>query len=144
MTLKTALALILINSTGALVDADELICLSDNVYHEARGETQEGQIAVAYVTINRVGDGRFGETICEVVYEDGQFSWTDDGEKKIGEKLAYLNAMRTAIAAIDGSVDDPTFGATYYYNPKAAKPRWARKFTESAVIGAHRFMRDEG
>ena len=32
----------------------ELGCLVENVYHEARGEDDSGQAAVAHVTLNRV------------------------------------------------------------------------------------------
>jgi spore germination cell wall hydrolase CwlJ-like protein len=42
-------------------------CLARNIYHEAAGEPEEGKVAVAMVTINRMKDGRFGKTICDVV-----------------------------------------------------------------------------
>ena len=47
-----------------------------NIYHEARGEVTEGQIAVAQVTVNRAKDKRWPDTICGVVYQSKQFSWT--------------------------------------------------------------------
>ena len=42
-------------------------CLARNIYYEAGSEPEEGKVAVAMVTINRVRDGRFGKTICSVV-----------------------------------------------------------------------------
>ena len=42
-------------------------CLAHNIYYEAASEPEEGKVAVAMVTINRMKDGRFGKTICEVV-----------------------------------------------------------------------------
>jgi hypothetical protein len=42
-------------------------CLTRNIYFEARGESEEGKVAVGIVTINRVRDGRFGNSICAVV-----------------------------------------------------------------------------
>jgi spore germination cell wall hydrolase CwlJ-like protein len=42
-------------------------CLAKNIYYEAGSEPEEGKVAVAMVTINRVRDGRFGKTICSVV-----------------------------------------------------------------------------
>jgi hypothetical protein len=42
-------------------------CLTRNIYFEANGESEEGKVAVGIVTINRVRDGRFGNTICAVV-----------------------------------------------------------------------------
>lgn len=51
-----------INITNKDVD-----CLAKNIYYEAGGEPEEGKVAVAMVTINRVRDGRFGKSICSVV-----------------------------------------------------------------------------
>ena len=42
-------------------------CLARNIYYEAGGESEEGKVAVAIVTINRVKDGRFDKSICGVV-----------------------------------------------------------------------------
>ena len=67
-------------------------CLADNIYFEARNQGFAGWVAVAQVTLNRVRDDRFPNTICEVVkqgltYESGfpirdkcQFSWYCDGK----------------------------------------------------------------
>ena len=42
-------------------------CLAENMYFEAAYEPKVGQIAVAFVTINRVKSGRFEHDICGVV-----------------------------------------------------------------------------
>ena len=44
------------NATGKLSkqEKEQLYCLSQNVYFEARGENTAGQLAVAMVTMNRV------------------------------------------------------------------------------------------
>ena len=42
-------------------------CLARNIYYEAGGEPEEGKVAVGIVTINRVKDGRFSNSICGVV-----------------------------------------------------------------------------
>ena len=47
---------------------DEAFCLAQNVYFETRNQPR-GQMAVISVTVNRVNDGRFPNTICGVVYE---------------------------------------------------------------------------
>ena len=43
---------------------DEATCLAQNVYHEAKNQPQVGQMAVMSVTLNRVSDDRFPDTIC--------------------------------------------------------------------------------
>lgn len=60
------------------VSGTELACLEKNIYNEARGEIDEGQLAVAFVTIARALSGKFPSTICGVVYQNRQFSWTFD------------------------------------------------------------------
>ena len=41
-----------------------LLCLSMNVFHEAKNQSVEGQIAVAEVVMNRVADTRYPNTVC--------------------------------------------------------------------------------
>ena len=49
------------------ITSKDIDCLAKNIYYEAGGEPEEGKVAVAMVTINRVRDGRFGKTVCAVV-----------------------------------------------------------------------------
>ena len=57
----------------------DLECLAKNIYFEARGESHKGKIAVAQVTLNRViHSSEFNKTICGVVYQKDQFSWTSN------------------------------------------------------------------
>ena len=48
-------------------------CLARNIYFEAGGESEEGKAAVGIVTVNRVKDGNFGQTICAVVNQRTMF-----------------------------------------------------------------------
>ncbi|WP_419584734.1 cell wall hydrolase, partial [Thiolapillus sp.] len=54
----------------------DIECLAQNIYHEARGEPVAGQVAVAYVVLNRVARQIRGTDVCEVVWAPHQFSWT--------------------------------------------------------------------
>ena len=49
------------------ISSKDVDCLAKNIYYEAGSEPEEGKVAVAMVTINRVRDGRFGRTVCSVV-----------------------------------------------------------------------------
>lgn len=53
-------------ATPFLSDKD-VECMAKNIFYEAGGESREGKIAVAQVTLNRAQDPRFGKTVCEVV-----------------------------------------------------------------------------
>ena len=102
---KILLVLLLI---GFDAYGNERECLAENVYFEARGQGQAGWVAVAQVTLNRVQDTRFPNTICEVVkqgltYESGhpiknkcQFSWYCDGKSdkvKILKVYSEINEL---------------------------------------------------
>ena len=110
----------------------ELNCLIKNVYHEARGESAEGQVAVATVTLNRVKHPKYPKSICGVVYQKSQFSWT------IGYRATKINAkewMNSVNAAIK-SLEYSDLKATHYHN-KTVHPNW--KLRKVAVIGNHIF-----
>jgi len=47
----------------------EMMCLAENIYFEARAEGIEGKAAVANVTRNRVVSAKFPNSYCGVVYQ---------------------------------------------------------------------------
>lgn len=138
---EVVLAISLTMQGDVSIPPQDMVCMARNIYHEARGESRIGQLAVGYVTLNRVGKDGFGETVCEVVYQDSQFSWTDDQPDAIFDDWdAYTDAMQVAATVFRKTEPDPSLGATYYYNPDKASPSWGRQFTQLAIIGDHRFM----
>ncbi len=52
---------------------EERQLLARVVWVESRGECDEGQQAVAEVVLNRLASGRYGETLSNVIYGEGQF-----------------------------------------------------------------------
>ena len=122
------------------VHKTDLNCLAHNIYHEARGETVEGQIAVALVTTNRVLSGLFENTICGVVYAKQQFSWTQDPTKRVVDAKAFKTAKEIAAAVLNQSVHLPDFTALYFHN-KTVKPQWRKNKQLVAKIGNHVFYK---
>ena len=59
----------------------EYRCMLWNLMHEARGEGTEGMLAVANVVANRVLSDKYPSTVCGVVLQKNQFSWTRDKTK---------------------------------------------------------------
>ena len=57
------------------LDVDQVHCLAKNIYFEARGESMQGKIAVASVTMNRVHNARFPDTVCGVVEQAIYSRW---------------------------------------------------------------------
>ena len=129
--------------------------LALNVYHESKGESELGQRAVAYVTLNRVNDPQYPDDVCKVVHQavrssDGtpvlhqcQFSWYCDGRSdEPVDKEAYAQAKFVASVVINtyGNSFDPTMGATMYHND-SVNPGWSDAFDQTTRIENHIFYR---
>ncbi|MFR3569302.1 cell wall hydrolase [Paeniclostridium sordellii] len=115
---------------------DELYLLSKLVSSEARGESYEGQVAVAAVVINRVLDPRFPDDIKEVIYQRNAFSVVNNGEIY---KEPTDSAYKAAREALYGS--DPTRGAIYFWNPDIATCNWIKTLDPYKRIGNHVFAK---
>ena len=122
------------------VHKTDLNCLAQNIYHEARGEPIEGQIAVALVVTNRVISGLFQNTVCGVVYAKEQFSWTQDSTKTIVDAKAFKVAKEIAAGVLDQSIHLPDFTALYFHN-RTVRPQWRKTKLLVAQIGNHVFYK---
>lgn len=126
-------------SSSAIADTKSVLCLAKNIYYEARGEPHQGKLAVAQVTLNRVNDERFASTICGVVYQPYQFSWTKERNLKVVDKQAWQESLEIATTAINSGLDSMAdFNAMYFHSTKV-KPRW--KLRKVAKIGNHVFYK---
>jgi len=129
---------------------NDLQCLAENIYFEARGEPLEGQYAVAEVTLNRTQAQHFPHTVCAVVHEMrwdpsrkrtvADFSWTELGGLSPQDGPAWKRAMTVATAVYDDVHDPIAPGALFYHSTKV-RPGWARTRTAIATIGNHIFYR---
>ena len=130
--------------------ADDLQCLAENVYFEARGEPLAGQYAVAEVTLNRTHARNFPRTICAVVHETrwdpvrrrhtADFSWTELGALTPEDGPAWKQALMVASAAYD-DLSPPLVPEALYYHATSVRPDWARSRRAVATIGNHIFYR---
>ena len=129
----------------------EIDCLARNVYYEARGESQQGQLAVAQVTLNRVESDQFPNTICGVVNErykvnDAevcQFSWRCDPNANPNLIVSESNPIyQIAWQAIQ---QHPTMDVvthdTYWFHATYVKPKWRKLKQRVAQIDLHLFYR---
>ncbi len=118
---------------------NDTVCLIKNIYHEARGEGVEGMQAVALVTLNRAKQQ--DKTVCEVVYQHKQFSWTNTTKGRNKPLTSNVNEIyAVATQAMTGTLDDFTGGATHYHT-KAVKPVWRKALDKVAVINNHIFYK---
>lgn len=131
-------------------------CLALNIYHEARGEGLEGQVAVGMTTINRVLSKKFPNSICGVVkqtkvtskkkYRLCQFSWYCDYKSDVPKnKEAWENAQMVAEALLhkESAVGDLT-ESSLYYTRCDIRPKWTRNLKPTRKIGEHCFYTYHG
>ena len=143
--------------------ADESYCLAENVYHEARNQPKVGQMAVMSVTLNRVNDPRYPNTICGVTKQGPtrpswkdetvmipikhrcQFSWYCEGKSdRIHDMETFNSIYLFTSGLVDGTITllDVTDGATHYH-ADYVEPDWAKTKTKTIEIEDHIFYRWE-
>jgi spore germination cell wall hydrolase CwlJ-like protein len=106
-----------------------IICMARNIYHEARGESTQGKIAVANVTMNRAKSYKYPNDICSVMYQRGHggcaFSWTCNNRNKysnINNEL-FRESIKIAENVISGKEKDVTGGAEFFHASWGKKHR---------------------
>ena len=100
-----------------------LLCLTLAIYHEARSEPIEDQVAVAAIVMNRVEDKDFPNSVCGVVYQTGAFSWTKSKKKRniressIKNEIelkAFTKAKTIATLYLKGTLKNPIGDRKYF------------------------------
>lgn len=113
-------------------------CLARNIFYEAGIEPYAGKIAVAQVTWNRVKTGRWGNSVCRVVYARKQFSWTH--QNKPEPRGPLWRASRAAAQDFVNGVRAVALQRSKHYHAIwISDPVWTRNLEVVAVIGQHRF-----
>lgn len=123
----------------------DLFCLAKNIFHEAGTEPEMGQYAVAQVTLNRVRNPKYPDSICKVVLDRYQFSWANrrsthwthpkgpnwDRSYKIAQQVM---ASGYRVKGLENAK---------YYHADYVNPHWSRKMTHVATVGTHIFYTND-
>lgn len=119
--------------------------LAENLVYEARSESDEGAIAVAYVVLQRAQAKRWPDTIPEVIHYRCHFSWTCQKPQLIVRRKDWTRAYELSYNVLHGLVENPFPGADHYYNPRKVKspPKWARIYTLIGIADRHRFYKSK-
>jgi spore germination cell wall hydrolase CwlJ-like protein len=122
----------------------DLQCLAKNIYHEAGVESKQGKFAVAQVTLNRLQQGEWGRSICDVVYAPAQFSWTLYKSKRHEQPKGrtWEDSRAVALAVLDDGYRVPSLeAATYYHADYIKTPLWAKSVAKIQQVGQHIFYK---
>lgn len=124
-------------------------CLATAIYFEARSESEEGQLAVARVILNRVKDPQYPKSVCGVIYQGAdrrnscQFSFACDGRvDQPKTRQAWAKAQRVAARAMAGQDDIEIISTATHYHADYVQPSWANAMKRLVKIGRHIFYTD--
>lgn len=125
----------------------DINCLAENVYYEARGEPEAGQIAVADVTVNRTKAPGFPQSVCGVVHEKKehkcQFSWVCWRERppidKNSQQWVKAQDIATTVLLFNNGSDIIQKRSALFYHADYVHPIWAKKMKFIKRIGTHLF-----
>ena len=138
-------------------DQEALECVALNIYHEARGESIEGKMAVAWVTLNRTIHSDYPDDVCSVIRQANfdrngnpirhqcSFSWFCDGVSDTPRNQeAWQESLDVARNVLDlyYFVEDPTQGAIMYH-ADYIDPYWAAHYEQTVTIGNHIFYKEQ-
>ena len=131
-----------------MIAARDIDVLARTIYGEARGESDLGKLAVAWVVVNRAKRAR--SSIAAACLKSIHFSCWNNARDNDANQLAMLTAdlsdpvfarcMAAALQAAHETGKDPTDGARHYH-AFGVSPSWA-KGHDYITIGGHRFYRD--
>lgn len=126
----------------------QLECLTRNIYWESASEPFEGKVAVAQVTLNRLEAGKFGSTVCNVVYAKNvvyekvicQFSWFCEGAHKLRpiNNAMWKESEDVAKKVMYEGFRLPSLTSALYYHADYVNPGWHSK-VRLEKIGRHIF-----
>ena len=125
----------------------QLDCLTRNIYWEAASEPFEGKVAVAQVTMNRLASGRFGDSVCGVIYQKNviyekvicQFSWACETTHKVKPVYQPLWKESELVAkkVLLENFRLPGLKEAFYYHADYVSPGWKKPKIDK--IGRHIF-----
>jgi hypothetical protein len=128
-------------ATNAALD-EQTNCLATAVYFEARGESVEGQLAVARVVMNRASSGRYPPDWCSVVKQPAQFSFVRHGEFPYADTNSDAWKKAEAVAQLAAANIVPSVGPdVLWYHATYVAPSWGHRLNMAEKIGLHIFYR---
>lgn len=125
--------------------------MAANLFYEAKGEGKKGMQAVAAVTHNRVRHKNYPKSICAVVFQQHQFSWT--------KQYSYAQILKV----LDGDLSDYSdkdlrryqeawkiaqtkpkdyLQGALHFHAVYVNPKWASYKVKVKTIGQHVFYKD--
>ena len=114
-----------------------IFCLAQNLYFEASTEPYPGLEAVAATVFNRVGLKYYPPSICAVVYQPLQYSWTRNTNKWNKTPPRAFIVLAQELLQKRGILQKE-YPVTHFHRVDIY-PKWARNLTHVMTVGKHKF-----
>lgn len=128
----------------------ELLCLKSGLWHESRGESEEGIRAVMSVIYNRKKAKGYPNTFCGVILQHKQFSAFNSDKslatkplKPIGEldKEAYRKVSSVAQEAVQGAFKPILDEDVLHYAKTSVRNHWTKRMKVVKIVSSHKFLK---
>ncbi|NMB66547.1 cell wall hydrolase [Candidatus Woesearchaeota archaeon] len=119
--------------TNNFYEDSEEVLMARLMLGEGEGTSDLEKIRIGYTAMNRVKDDkkRYGKTLKEVILKPYQFTAFEYRKRILKKPMRYnpeefLHCLELSENLLKGKYEDPTDGATFYFNPKLVKriPSW--------------------
>jgi spore germination cell wall hydrolase CwlJ-like protein len=127
---------IVIKST---ISPKDILCLKQNIHYEADGEPFRGKVAIAIVTLNRTNI--LNKTICKVVFEPKQFSWTINKKKLVENFSDDVNFAANIVLSGHSLIEELKYATNFH--EAYTYPAWAKEKRKITTIGNHVFYSEK-
>lgn len=130
---------------------EELTCLINTLFAEARSEPEAGIRAVMSVIYNRKNHKDYPDSFCGVILQHKQFSAFDNNKelakkalKPIGSKDKQAHAVVSYVAhqAIMGRFEPILDRDVLWYANTKVQNQWTKSFNRVKVISRHSFYKE--
>jgi spore germination cell wall hydrolase CwlJ-like protein len=111
----------------------DVVCYATAAYHE--GSNKDERIAIINTIRNRLNTGRWGNTVCSVVYADKQFVgvW-DDTHEKVDEKTYLETKLLVLDTIVFHKYANPVSDALFFHDDSIqAKNYWFGKKRKAKI-----------
>jgi spore germination cell wall hydrolase CwlJ-like protein len=121
----------------------DIMCLAYSIYREAGNLAASAQYAVGQVHINRLLEGSWGNSLCDVVFAKAQFSWTLEKKKVVWSDKQRWFAREIAEGLVNGlRVKTLNSKRILHYHANYVQPKWGKQSNVVAMAGPHIFYKD--
>jgi spore germination cell wall hydrolase CwlJ-like protein len=111
----------------------DVVCYASAAYHE--GSNKHERIAIINTIRNRLHTGRWGNSVCSVVYANGQFiGVTDPTHEPVDEKTYLETKLLVIDTVIFHKYANPVANALYFHDDSMpSKNKWYGKHKKTKI-----------